>query len=96
MSPTDAAGADDEEERGYLRRLATHLRGAIQVSLERGQAELAVVLDTARDRLESVLDEPTPTSTRLRLARARAELALEVWRESTTLARRASESQTVH
>jgi hypothetical protein len=72
----------DDDERGYLRRLAEHLRGAMQTSLHHGRPELAVALDTARDRLESALEESHPTSTRLRLARARAELALEVWRES--------------
>jgi hypothetical protein len=73
---------EDEDERSYLRRLADHLRGAMQTSLDHGRPELAVALDTARDRLESVLAEAHPTSTRLRLSRARAELALEVWRES--------------
>ena len=76
---------DDDDERGYLRRLAEHLRGAMQTSLAHGRPELAVALDTARDRVESALAEAQPTSTRLRLARARAELALEVWRETIAI-----------
>jgi hypothetical protein len=93
VSTPDAVDAADEEERGYLRRLAEHLRGAMHMSLEHGRAELAVALDTARDRLESVLAEREPTSTRLRLARARAELALEAWRDRIALD---VESPTVH
>lgn len=57
----------------------------MQMSLAHGRAGLAVALDTARDRLESVLEEEHPTSTRLHLARARAELALEVWRDKIRL-----------
>jgi len=82
VSIPDALGAEEEDELGYLRRLANHLRAAISICLGHERAELAVLLDTARDRLESVLDEPRPTSTRLHLARARAEIALEVWRET--------------
>jgi hypothetical protein len=87
VNPSDALGAEEQEELSYLRRLADHLRAAIQMSLAHGRGELAVALDTARDRLESVLEEESPTSTRLHLARARAELALEVWRDTIALDR---------
>jgi hypothetical protein len=66
----------------YLRYLDEKLRHAIRSSLTEGRPELAVALDTARDALEAVIDEPDPTSTRVAVARARAEIALEVWREA--------------
>jgi len=97
VNPADPVGVDeDEDERGYLRRLADHLRGAMQTSLDHGRPGLAVALDTARDRLESVLAEEHPTSTRLRLARARAELTLEVWRESIAIAEPHDGAATMH
>ena len=69
----------------YLRFLDEQLRIAIRRSLEEGRPQLAVSLDTARDFVESALAEEHPTSTRVALARARAEIALEVWRESSEL-----------
>ena len=70
-------------ELDYLRFLDEKLRNAIGDSLRDGRPELAVALDTARDALEAVIDEPDPTSTRIAVARARGEIALEVWREAS-------------
>lgn len=47
---------------------------------------LALALDTARSEVEGVLMSPHATSTRRAIARTHAEIALEVWRESSSTA----------
>ena len=84
MQTEDSVDAG-ERALDYLRFLDEQLRIAMRRSLEEGRPELAVSLDTARDFVESVLAEDHPTSTRVAVARARAEIALEVWRESSEL-----------
>ncbi|MCA1662881.1 MAG: hypothetical protein LC659_01145 [Myxococcales bacterium] len=81
MSPAESIG-EHGEALHHLQGLAAELRVAIRESLMRGSPQFAVVLDTARDFVESVLAEAAPTSTRIGVARARAEIALEVWREA--------------
>lgn len=74
-----------ERELDYLRFLDEQLRIAIRRSLEEGRSHLAVSLDTARDFVETTLSESHPTATRIALARTRAEIALELWRETSEL-----------
>lgn len=74
-----------ERELDYLRFLDEQLRIAIRRSLEEGRSHLAVSLDTARDFVETTLSEIHPTATRIAMARTRAEIALELWCESSEL-----------
>ena len=73
--------ADDDEA---IHRLLYALRDAIAAALASGRLPLAVALDTARTELDAVLMSPTTTATRRALARTHAEIALEVWRESSS------------
>jgi hypothetical protein len=67
-------------DRAELRRLDEQLRAAMTTALRQGHAGLAVALDTARDFLETVLEEEHPAPSRLAVARARVDIALAVWR----------------
>ncbi len=71
-----------ETEVDYLRALDEKLRSAIAECLISGRPHLAVALDTARDVVETVLNDQERTATRIALARVRAEIALETWREA--------------
>jgi hypothetical protein len=66
-----------------LRNLLYELRSAMAATLASGRLPLAVALDSARADVEAVLMSPQTTSTRRAIARTHAEIALEVWREST-------------
>jgi hypothetical protein len=73
-------GLEREREERELRHLAQELRLAIETALLGGMTATAVALDTARNGLDSVIEDPTARATQVALARARARLALEAWR----------------
>jgi hypothetical protein len=82
--PEPEHGPEHEYERersqGELRHLSQELRLAIETALAGGLTATAVALDTARNGVDSVIEDPAPRSTRVALARARGRLALEAWR----------------
>jgi len=73
---------EEAGEREELQRLSLTLRLAIEAAFRRGQPNVAVALDTARDAVDDVLVEVAPTPTRVVAARLRAELALQLWHEA--------------
>jgi hypothetical protein len=77
---TSGSEWESESEERELRHLSQEVRLAVEAALAGGLTATAVALDTARNGLDSVLDDPSPRSTRVALARARARLALEAWR----------------
>ena len=81
--PTESE-LDDHEDEAPLRYLLDELRRAIAAALMNRRLPLAVALDTARTEVEAVLMSPSATSTRRAIARTHAEIALEVWRESSS------------
>ena len=71
---------EHEREERELRHLSHELRLAVEAALAGGLTATAVALDTARNGLDGVIEDPMPRSTQVALARARARLALEAWR----------------
>jgi hypothetical protein len=69
-----------ERDEVELRHLSQELRLAIEAALAGGMTAVAVALDTARNSLDTVIEEAQPRRSRVALARARARLGLEAWR----------------
>ena len=74
------SGTEWERDEVELRHLSQELRLAIEAALAGGMTAVAVALDTARNGLDSVIDDPQPRRSQVALARAKARLGLEAWR----------------